>query len=138
MNIFHSQSFPQAFRTPSTLNPPIRPLPSKPQTPIKERNNKPSPGIYAVTTRPLLSLTLAVFRSAEFGFFGFVVYYAEDGSLSEDGLEFLRAAEELLAAFGGRPHWGKYFDEERYDWRALYPRWDDFLAVRDALDPRSR
>lgn len=33
----------------------------------------PSPGIYAVTTFPLLNLTLAIFLSPEFGFLGFVV-----------------------------------------------------------------
>lgn len=69
-------------------------------------------------------------------FFGFVVYYSEDGSLSEEGTDFLRAVERLLAAEGGRPHWGKYFDASLYDWRSLYPRWEDFRAVRAALDPR--
>lgn len=71
-------------------------------------------------------------------FFGFVVYYAEDGSLSAEGVEFLRAVERLLAAHGGRPHWGKYFDESLYDWPALYPRWEDFRRVRDVLDPHHR
>lgn len=33
----------------------------------------PSPGIYAVTTLPLLNRTLAIFLSPELGFFGFVV-----------------------------------------------------------------
>ena len=33
----------------------------------------PSPGMYAVTSNPLDNLTLATFRSAEFGFFGVVV-----------------------------------------------------------------
>ena len=54
-------------------------------------------------------------------YFGFVVYYSEDGSLSAEGESFLRAVERLLAAEGGRPHWGKYFDESLYDWPALYP-----------------
>lgn len=68
-------------------------------------------------------------------YFGFVVYYAEDGSLSTEGAEFLVEVEKLLAAHGGRPHWGKYFDPDLYDWRALYPRFDEFAAVREALDP---
>ena len=33
----------------------------------------PSPGIYAVTSFPLLSLNLATLRSPEFGFFGFTM-----------------------------------------------------------------
>jgi FAD/FMN-containing dehydrogenase len=69
-------------------------------------------------------------------YFGFVVYYAEDGSLSEKGLEFLRAVEPLLASEGGKPHWGKYFDASLYDWPECYPKWHDFQAVRQAFDPR--
>src|SRR6266545_717389 len=34
----------------------------------------PTPGMYAVTSIPLVSRTRATFRSAEFGFFGVVVY----------------------------------------------------------------
>lgn len=71
-------------------------------------------------------------------FFGFVVYYADDGSLSQDGLHFLTEVEKLLAAEGGRPHWGKYYDPQRYSWRAIYPQWDAFRAVRDRLDPQHR
>jgi len=71
-------------------------------------------------------------------FFGFVVYYAEDGSLAEEGVSFLRAVERVLAEEGGRPHWGKYFDESLYDWPALYPRWGSFRGVRAALDPQRR
>ena len=71
-------------------------------------------------------------------FFGFVVYYAEDGSLSEEGTSFLRAVEELLAEEGGRPHWGKYFEAPLYDWATLYPQWHSFTEVREALDPQHR
>ncbi|QCP60102.1 MULTISPECIES: D-arabinono-1,4-lactone oxidase [unclassified Pantoea] len=71
-------------------------------------------------------------------FFGFVVYYADDGSLSQDGLHFLTEVEKLLAAEGGRPHWGKYYDPQRYQWRDIYPQWDAFRAVRDQLDPQRR
>ncbi len=71
-------------------------------------------------------------------YFGFVVYYAEDGSLSAEGESFLRAVESVLAREGGRPHWGKYFDEAQYDWPARYPQWDAFREVREALDPEHR
>lgn len=71
-------------------------------------------------------------------FFGFVVYYAEDGTLAEEGVSFLRAVEEVLASEGGRPHWGKYFEEPLYDWATLYPQWNAFRQVRDALDPQHR
>ncbi len=71
-------------------------------------------------------------------FFGFVVYYADDGSLSQDGLHFLTEVEKLLAAEGGRPHWGKYYDPQRYSWRDIYPQWDAFREVRERLDPQHR
>ncbi|MBE5252482.1 D-arabinono-1,4-lactone oxidase [Mixta mediterraneensis] len=71
-------------------------------------------------------------------FFGFVVYYADDGSLSQEGLHFLTDVEKLLAEEGGRPHWGKYYDDERYTWREIYPRWDEFRALRNQLDPQRR
>ncbi len=71
-------------------------------------------------------------------FFGFVVYYAEDGSLSPDGAKFINEAEKLLAQEGGRPHWGKYYDKARYHWRELYPRWEHFRQVRSALDPEGK
>ena len=77
-------------------------------------------------------------RGEETCYFGFVVYYADDGSLPAEGEDFLRAVEKLLAAEGGRPHWGKYFDESLYDWPALYPRWSEFAHVREALDPEHR
>ncbi|WP_205956564.1 D-arabinono-1,4-lactone oxidase [Pantoea stewartii] len=71
-------------------------------------------------------------------FFGFVVYYADDGSLSEAGLHFLSEVEKLLAEEGGRPHWGKYYDASLYHWRDLYPHWDRFRALRELLDPHHR
>lgn len=71
-------------------------------------------------------------------FFGFVVYYAEDGSLSEEGVSFLQAIERVLAAEGGRPHWGKYFDESLYHWPEIYPQWQAFRQVRETLDPQHK
>lgn len=71
-------------------------------------------------------------------FFGFVVYYAEDGSLSAEGTAFLREVEKLLAEEGGRPHWGKYFDADLYDWPTLYPQMSAFREVRDMLDPQHK
>jgi len=39
---------------------------------------------------------------------------------------------------GGRPHWGKMHSLDAAMLRSRYPRFDDFLAVRDALDPERR
>jgi len=46
--------------------------------------------------------------------------------------------ESIMAAAGGRPHWGKMhtLDSERL--RVLYPCFDGFLRVRDETDPERR
>lgn len=71
-------------------------------------------------------------------FFGFVVYYAEDGTLSHDGVRFLHDVETLLADEGGRPHWGKYYNPRLYHWRDIYPRWEQFRQVKARLDPKGK
>ncbi|GAA1582373.1 MULTISPECIES: D-arabinono-1,4-lactone oxidase [Kribbella] len=48
---------------------------------------------------------------------------------------YFRAFERIVADYGGRPHWGKLHTLTATDLRARYPRFDDFLAVRDRLDP---
>lgn len=39
---------------------------------------------------------------------------------------------------GGRPHWGKLHGHGAADFAALYPRWKDFLAIREHCDPHGR
>lgn len=48
---------------------------------------------------------------------------------------YFAAVESLIAGFGGRPHWGKRHTRDAADLRGLYPRFGDFLAIRDRLDP---
>lgn len=43
--------------------------------------------------------------------------------------------EPVLRDAGGRPHWGKLHSLRADDLRALYPRFDEFLALRERLDP---
>ena len=45
------------------------------------------------------------------------------------------AVEAILRSYGGRPHWGKMHSLTARELRPLYPRWDDFQAVRRRLDP---
>jgi len=49
--------------------------------------------------------------------------------------EYFREVEPILRAHDGRPHWGKMHERAAADLRPAYPRFDDFLAVRDRLDP---
>jgi L-gulono-1,4-lactone dehydrogenase len=48
---------------------------------------------------------------------------------------YFTAFERIATAVGGRPHWGKLHNLGVEDLRSRYPRYDDFLAVRDRLDP---
>jgi L-gulonolactone oxidase len=48
---------------------------------------------------------------------------------------YFRAFEQVVTPLGGRPHWGKLHYRNAESLRSAYPRFDDFLAVRDRLDP---
>ena len=48
---------------------------------------------------------------------------------------YFRAFEKVCAPLGGRPHWGKLHYRDAGSLRPAYPRFDDFLAARDKLDP---
>ncbi|NLD86197.1 MAG: FAD-binding protein [Actinomycetales bacterium] len=52
-----------------------------------------------------------------------------------DHTELFRQAEEIFLAAGGRPHWGKMHTRTAEDLSAMVGRFDDFVAVRDRLDP---
>lgn len=52
-----------------------------------------------------------------------------------DHRAYFDAVESIMRAVDGRPHWGKMHGRAAADLRAAYPRFDDFLAVRDRVDP---
>ena len=49
--------------------------------------------------------------------------------------EYFREAEAILKAHDGRPHWGKMHTRDADSLRATYPKFDEFVAVRNRLDP---
>jgi L-gulonolactone oxidase len=49
---------------------------------------------------------------------------------------YFRAFEAIARDVGGRPHWGKIHYRDAASLRAVYERFDDFVAVRDKLDPQ--
>ena len=53
----------------------------------------------------------------------------------EDPTEYFEAVEQIMLSFGGRPHWGKMHTLDATALRARYPRFDEFTALRDRLDP---
>jgi len=51
---------------------------------------------------------------------------------------FFDGAEAILRNHGGRPHWGKWHSLGARELEKLYPRWGDFLALRERMDPQGR
>jgi L-gulonolactone oxidase len=49
---------------------------------------------------------------------------------------YFRAVERELRELGGRPHWGKMHYRTAADLRPVYPRFEDFVAARDEVDPQ--
>lgn len=66
------------------------------------------------------------------------VYVAFHQYVRRDPGPYFAAVEAILRDVDGRPHWGKMHTLTADDLRARYPRLDDFLAVRDRLDPDRR
>ncbi|WP_033104861.1 D-arabinono-1,4-lactone oxidase [Microbacterium profundi] len=55
-----------------------------------------------------------------------------------DPTAYFEAVERICLEHGGRPHWGKLHTLNAQQLRERYPRFDDFRAVRDRLDPDRR
>lgn len=56
----------------------------------------------------------------------------------DDPMPYFNAAEPIFRRRGGRPHWGKMHSLIAKDLKAIYPRWDDAMAVRREMDPDNR
>jgi len=65
---------------------------------------------------------------------GVAISVHQDAALPCDA--FFADLEPIFREHGGRPHWGKIHGLTARELAPLYPRWDDFLATRDRLDPR--
>jgi FAD-linked oxidoreductase len=75
---------------------------------------------------------LSPFQGGERGSVAVHCYY-------KDQYKFLfTLIEPILRRHGGRPHWGKLNSLTGADFKALYPRWDQFLELRRSLDPQAR
>ncbi len=51
---------------------------------------------------------------------------------------YFTAAERILTAHEGRPHWGKVHTRDADHLAGVYPRFGEFTALRDRLDPDRR
>jgi FAD-linked oxidoreductase len=63
------------------------------------------------------------------------LYLAFHTNPQTDHRGYFAAVEDLLRGYGGRPHWGKLHTRSAEDLAPAYPRWQDFQAMRDRLDP---
>ncbi|MFC4586903.1 D-arabinono-1,4-lactone oxidase [Sphaerisporangium corydalis] len=50
--------------------------------------------------------------------------------------DYFEGVEEIMTRLSGRPHWGKLHTRDAAYLSGVYPRFGDFVALRDRLDPR--
>ncbi|MGH3413922.1 MAG: D-arabinono-1,4-lactone oxidase [Marmoricola sp.] len=63
------------------------------------------------------------------------MYLAFHVNAETDHTAYFHGVEEVLKGYDGRPHWGKLHTRTAADLEPAYPRWREFLAVRDRVDP---
>ena len=63
------------------------------------------------------------------------LYLAFHVHRAADHARYFALMEAVVRDHDGRPHWGKLHTRDAEDLAALYPRFDDFRALRDRLDP---
>jgi L-gulono-1,4-lactone dehydrogenase len=62
-------------------------------------------------------------------------YIAVHRYYREDPTAYFEAVEQIMIGYGGRPHWGKLHSMDAAMLNERYPRFGDFVALRDRLDP---
>lgn len=82
-----------------------------------------------VRTAAADTLMLSTAHGRETGYIAVHRYWKD----REDG--YFREAEAVLAAHGGRPHWGKMHSLTAQELGERYPRFGDFVEARNLLDP---
>lgn len=85
-----------------------------------------------VRTAPADDITLSTASGRESGYIAVHTYPGMPFR------EYFAAAERIFTAHGGRPHWGKLHTRDADYFAAAYPRFGEFTALRDRLDPDRR
>ena len=62
-------------------------------------------------------------------------YIAAHVPAGNDPGPWFEALESIAGTVGGRPHWGKLHGLDVSALRSRYPRFDEFTALRERLDP---
>jgi L-gulono-1,4-lactone dehydrogenase len=63
------------------------------------------------------------------------VYLAFHMNAQTDHTAYFAGVERVLTTYDGRPHWGKLHTRRAADLAATYPRFADFVELRDRMDP---
>ena len=63
------------------------------------------------------------------------VYFAVHTFISEDFRPYFDCIEGIFKKHHGRPHWGKWHSLKKDDFLKLYPKFQDFMKVRNEFDP---
>ncbi len=66
------------------------------------------------------------------------VYLAIHTYIQEDYKPYFNTVEAIFKNHGGRPHWGKWHSLKDKDFEKVYPKWNEFKAIREGLDPHGR
>jgi FAD-linked oxidoreductase len=66
---------------------------------------------------------------------GYIAIHVQRSARHE---EYFADVEAVMTSAGGRPHWGKMHTRTADYLAQAYPRFSDFVAVRDAVDPERR
>ena len=85
-----------------------------------------------VRVTPADELWLSTASGRASAYIAFHVYHASPHE------HYFRETEAIMTAVGGRPHWGKMHTRDAGYLSGVYPRFDDFVALRDKLDPDRR
>lgn len=65
----------------------------------------------------------------------YLAFHTHHGSDFGEHTAYLEAMESVMREHEGRPHWGKLHHRTAADLAPAYPRFADFLALRERLDP---
>ncbi|HEY0249407.1 MAG TPA: D-arabinono-1,4-lactone oxidase [Gryllotalpicola sp.] len=66
---------------------------------------------------------------------GYVAVHRYYRETRPEQLDYFAEVEKVFIAAGGRPHWGKLHTRDAAYLAGVYPRFADFVALRDRLDP---
>ncbi len=85
-----------------------------------------------VRVAPADDIWLSTASGRDSAYLAFHVYYPSPHE------EYFAQTEAIMTAVGGRPHWGKMHTRDAEYLAGVYPRFADFVALRDAVDPERR